>query len=1531
VHKFSIQAGNRKRSLPSFLILGILLFQCINIPVASALHQTPKDGGATTVLSQTFSFNKPTLTEVHLNGRTFLKVDVADCLFSVQPGDPVLPVYPARFLIPAGSKVVGITVTYETTMPLAVDASDWPVLPDQEYVPLDEEGSIPSFVMNTALYASSDPVHRHAYEDGGVGYCRGFAIDTVNLYPVQYIPKTGKLSYYPTMIVTLTLQNDSAPHAKNALLRHSHVDCAIIHDMVVNPSALSSYNSLTPLDSPDGSSSGGISTLGGGSDENDPLSEGYPGGLCNPTQQYQFVIITSQSLKSTTGYPYNWSSLIAHRHTYSGLDGTIVTVQDINACHDYWNVTSTFNDSQAHIREFCKDAYLDWGTDYIILGGDWRDSDASQQIVPYRLFTDRYETNTYKTMACDMYYSHLDGTWYYTSGSVWGGGQNSGVNDHYAELYVGRITVYNASMISNAVKKIIWYDLNASGDWLRTASFAGGDLEWYSQDGKKYMEEIRLGTDTYRTFTGFEEWNTAHPRYSIDTTERLYAYDAGSESAYQALFSNSIENDNASIINNIDHSDYNSPFGLPSWSYRVNTKPFFGYSQGCLAGRFHSGYAGCEQLMCRYTDRNAFALVLNTGYGYGSSGSTNGPSQYQQAYFWDYFFHNQSQAQQNWQLGKAFAYAEDKMSTTVDTSSHAWCYAWYSTQLFGDPAQVLRIANATIDTLTVDNEDPTNGSSIVPITKSSLSIDITQSQGQTFNYTIQTSLNIGNASGTGVHNGTKTCSVSGLAYSTTYHWYVNATDGNCSVHHLYLFTTQSAPVNNPPTIASPSPSNGSTGVSIHTTSLTVSITDPEGDHFNWSMTTSPNVGSGSGTSASNGTKTCTISGLAYSTVYTWVVRAYDGHHWTNKTYTFTTVSNSAPTITSPSPANGSTGVAISTSTLSIMIQDPEGDHFNWTITSSPNIGGASGTSATNGSKTCSVSGLTYSTLYTWFVRACDNHHWINATYHFTITSAPNTPPVFNSISPANASTGVSISTTTLSLNIQDPEGDHFNWTITTTPNIGTASGTSANNGTKSCSVTGLAYYTLYTWVVHAYDSHHWTNATYHFTTEDASVNNPPILTNPNPDNESTEIPIINTTLEIQMNDPEGDPLNWRITTTPAIGDSNETAVLNGTKTCTISGLTYSTTYEWTVRANDGHSWTNETYNFTTESNPPNNAPTLTSPSPSNGSTGISINLSTLSISIKDSDGDTFDWTITTTPNVGTNSGAASSNGSKTCSIGNLAYATTYTWVVRVTDGTTWTNASYRFKTEDKTSGGPAPSPGGEIVDSSQNITPNHAPSTPILSGPNSVNVQMNATYQCAATDEDGDRLQYRIDWDDGTLSPWTALLAANGSISMNHSWMAEGTYKIHAIVQDEHSVNSSWSSGLEIQVSNVSLIENPLMTEDVVSMNVTVNRTIMLTASELFKMNGTFVSYLWDFGDGTNSTGVNPNHKYTTPGVYTVTLTVTDTAGHTLTKTMVIAVAGSTEGSEKESQGTFPFLGILLGIISILIVAGLILYWKRLR
>jgi|GEM_PF-6616212 len=59
-------------------------------------------------------------------------------------------------------------------------------------------------------------------------------------------------------------------------------------------------------------------------------------------------------------------------------------------------------------------------------------------------------------------------------------------------------------------------------------------------------------------------------------------------------------------------------------------------------------------------------------------------------------------------------------------------------------------------------------------------------------------------------------------------------------------------------------------------------------------------------------------------------------------------------------------------------------------------------------------------------------------------------------------------------------------------------------------------------------------------------------------------------------------------------------------------------------------------------------------------------------------------------------------------------------------------------------------------------------------------------------------------------------------------------------------------------------------------------------------------TFEWDFGDGTTAVGQNPIHAYSEVGVYTVTLTVTDSEGNIATDT-AIAVIGTTE--EQPSEG----------------------------
>ncbi|HUW23186.1 MAG TPA: PKD domain-containing protein [bacterium] len=55
--------------------------------------------------------------------------------------------------------------------------------------------------------------------------------------------------------------------------------------------------------------------------------------------------------------------------------------------------------------------------------------------------------------------------------------------------------------------------------------------------------------------------------------------------------------------------------------------------------------------------------------------------------------------------------------------------------------------------------------------------------------------------------------------------------------------------------------------------------------------------------------------------------------------------------------------------------------------------------------------------------------------------------------------------------------------------------------------------------------------------------------------------------------------------------------------------------------------------------------------------------------------------------------------------------------------------------------------------------------------------------------------------------------------------------------------------------------------------------TVSFDGSQSTSPNGDIVSYEWDFGDGSTSTGMKTSHIFTSPGEYTVTLTVTDVYG----------------------------------------------------
>lgn len=218
-----------------------------------------------------------------------------------------------------------------------------------------------------------------------------------------------------------------------------------------------------------------------------------------------------------------------------------------------------------------------------------------------------------------------------------------------------------------------------------------------------------------------------------------------------------------------------------------------------------------------------------------------------------------------------------------------------------------------------------------------------------------------------------------------------------------------------------------------------------------------------------------------------------------------------PVFSNPNPANGTTGVSISLSIWNITIEDPEGDTFNWSIDTSPDVGNDSGTGSSNGSKNTTLSSLQYSTTYTVYVNATDigSGEWTNETLWFeTEADVIFTPyatlsfggkvevqseyPQISDEYPANNSIDKELQPT-FSVTVEDIQGIfNITWLHNKTGawvvfgyNSSCIDGIYTQNGTWANETE-----TEYNWSVHVNDTEgHWTNETYNFTTAGYSWGN----------------------------------------------------------------------------------------------------------------------------------------------------------------------------------------------------------------------------------------------------------------------------------------------------------------------------------------------------------------------------------------------------------------------------------------------------------
>ncbi|MBU7012623.1 MAG: hypothetical protein HXS46_18225 [Theionarchaea archaeon] len=323
---------------------------------------------------------------------------IEDTLLREIPGEPLMPYKPAQILLPQGSEVTEITIL--TSEPYIGEGYEIP----WGQVPSTFSGaeSAQKVDRNLEVYDSDDWYLGTLYEYVSVESFRGYDILFINLFPVDYRPRSGTVKFHEQM--TVVVHYTEGP--PNDMCRNSDEDRAAIGGMVNNEEVLQTYAEVT-----------------------DQCAPQLPGG------PYEYVIITNSSLESKFQQLADWKANFVN-------GARVVTVE--------W-IYSEFSgsDNQEKIRKFIRAAYFSWNTTYCLLGGD-------VSVVPYRGFYASVEDDIDYDMAADMYYGCLDGTFNADGDNYWAEPED-GV-DWLEEVFIGRAPVWLGFEAQNFVNKVIAYE-----------------------------------------------------------------------------------------------------------------------------------------------------------------------------------------------------------------------------------------------------------------------------------------------------------------------------------------------------------------------------------------------------------------------------------------------------------------------------------------------------------------------------------------------------------------------------------------------------------------------------------------------------------------------------------------------------------------------------------------------------------------------------------------------------------------------------------------------------------------------------------------------------------------------------------------------------------------------------------------------------------------------------------------------------------------------------------------------------------------
>jgi PKD repeat protein len=139
--------------------------------------------------------------------------------------------------------------------------------------------------------------------------------------------------------------------------------------------------------------------------------------------------------------------------------------------------------------------------------------------------------------------------------------------------------------------------------------------------------------------------------------------------------------------------------------------------------------------------------------------------------------------------------------------------------------------------------------------------------------------------------------------------------------------------------------------------------------------------------------------------------------------------------------------------------------------------------------------------------------------------------------------------------------------------------------------------------------------------------------------------------------------------------------------------------------------------------------------------------------------------------------------------------------------------------------------------------------------------------------------------EDGTVTGWSWDFGDGGSADQSnptHSYAEAGTYSVTLTVTDDEGASDQSAGQVEVSVSSPPPPSNQPPHAD---FDVHCHDRFCSFSDKSKDDDGSVVSRVWNFGDGSGSSDANPFHVYRDEGHYQVTLTVTDDDGAADTKT----------------------------------------------